>query len=169
MLHHVLLRLQPASTKLCRKTGILGCTSAFGIDGNIFLACVCQVWVCVLQQITITILIMQYLSHCKILPCYFGDPPWEKTKTTAQKTQKNKTQTTSDQKVSQIFFPLFAHLVVTHSPNRHTYMSMLLPPVFSYWSTALYTEALECSHSPCTRIFRNSQDVLHFKPDPEKH
>lgn len=110
-----------------------------------------------LQQIPITILVMQYLSHCKILPCFFWRPSLRKKKQQQQKYTINKTQITSDQKVSQISFLLFAHLVVTHSPTSHTYMSMLLCPCVLLLKHCTVHAALQCSHSPCTRIFRVSR------------
>lgn len=73
----------------------------------------------------------------------FWQPSLRK-KTKKTNKHKNKTQTTSHQKVSHFFFLLFAHLVVTHSPNGH----MPPPPPHHPTRPCSTTEALHCTRSP---------------------
>lgn len=137
MLHHVLSKLQPGFNELCKKTGILCCASAFGIDRNIFFsACTCQVCVCVLQRIPITILVKQYLLHCKILPCYFRGPPRE----IKNNNKKQDTNNLLPKGVPNVFSSLC-------TPRRHTLAKQTqlyghAPPPCST------TEAPHCTHGP---------------------
>lgn len=122
MLHPVLSRLPPGYTKLCRRTGILCCTSAFGIDTNPFSRVhVSGVRMCVTadRNQNISYGISLALQNIALL---FWQPSLRK----KQKKQTN-TKTRRKRPLNKrcpILFLLFVHLVVTHSPNRH----MLPPP-----------------------------------------
>lgn len=151
MLHPVLSRLPPGYTKLCRRTGILCCTSAFGIDTNPFSRVHASgVRMCVTadRNQNISYGISLALQNIALL---FWQPSLRKKKQKTNK-HKNKTQTTSQQKVSHYFSSLcpprrHALAKQTHAPPTLTPPAHV-PPL----KHGTVHAAPECSHSPCTRV-----------------
>lgn len=162
MLHHVLSKLQPGSNKLCRKTGILCCASAFGIERNIFfrLAHVRCAYVCYSRSQS------QYwwsITSCTAKYCPVILEAF------LEKKNNNKKQDTNNLLPKGV--PNVFSLLCT--PRRHTLAKETqlyghAPPPCST------TEAPHCTHSPRMRsqflhkVFRNFQEVLHSKPAKEK-
>lgn len=146
MLHHVLLRLYLGS--LQKNWNPLPYSCFWHREKYLFqLACVTA---------DHNIFSMQYLVHCKTLPWCFGDPPWGK-----KNKRKNKTQTTSYQKVSQIIFLFLC------TPHPHAYLYDRAPPPCVLLLKHCTVHTLQCSQHFHGNL-RNFQAVLHSKPAPGK-